>query len=135
MHYKLEDIPLLSYYPGGAGLMRSVKAGEMQIGDVWAHIPIDYTDAYAGFPDGMCPYTHYGYVIEGQIRVRYLDGEEEVISAGSAYHLTPGHILSYDEPSHHLEFNYDAEIIEQTQRLMPEGTILSEADEATADPQ
>ena len=44
---KLEDIPLLSHYPDGAGLMRSVKAGEMQIGDVWAHIPIDYTDAYA----------------------------------------------------------------------------------------
>lgn len=123
MHYKLEDIPLLSHYPGGAGLMRSVKAGEMQIGDVWAHVPIDYTEAYAGFEDGMCPYTHYGYVISGKIRVRYKDGTEEVIEPGSAYHLPPGHILSYDEPSHHLEFNYDAEIIEQTKRLMPGGTL------------
>lgn len=123
MHYKLEDIPLLSHYPGGAGLMRSVKAGEMQIGDVWAHVPIDYTEAYAGFEDGMCPYTHYGYVLSGRIRVRYKDGTEEVIEPGSAYYLPAGHILSYDEPSHHLEFNYDAEIIEQTRRLMPEGTL------------
>jgi len=134
MHFKPEDIPVLSYYPGNTGCMRSVKAGEMQMAGVWAHTLIDYTEAYAEFEDGMCPYTHYGYLISGRIRITYKDGSIETIEAGEMYYLPAGHLLAYEAPSHHIEFNYDKEIIEQTQRLMPDGPLLTEEEAAAAYP-
>ena len=134
MHYKPEDIPVLSFYPGNTGCMRSIKAGEMQMAGVWANTLIDYTEAYADFEDGMCPYTHYGYVISGRIRVSYKEAASEILETGDMYYLPPGHILAYEAPSHHIEFNYDKEITEQTQKLMPDGPLLSEEQAVASTP-
>lgn len=40
---------------------------------------------------GQCGRPHWGYVIRGVVRVAYPD-HEEVISAGDAYYVAPGHI-------------------------------------------
>ena len=44
----------------------------------------------AGLPGGHCRCPHWGYVVKGQMTVRYGD-REEVISAGEAFYLAPGH--------------------------------------------
>jgi mannose-6-phosphate isomerase-like protein (cupin superfamily) len=44
----------------------------------------------AGLPGGNCRCPHWGYVVKGQMTVRYGD-REEVIGAGEAFYLAPGH--------------------------------------------
>src|SRR3546814_5469684 len=87
MHFKPEEIPLITPESGsgGGGCMRSIKAGEMEIGFTWTTGPRDYTPLYAGLPGGVCPCDHYGYVFSGRIRARYADGSEEVIGPGEVY--------------------------------------------------
>src|SRR3546814_13760725 len=57
MHFKPEEIPLITPESGsgGGGCMRSIKAGEMEIGFTWTTGPRDYTPLYAGLPGGVCP--------------------------------------------------------------------------------
>ena len=45
---------------------------------------------FEGLPNDKCQCPRWGYVIKGQMRVRYEEGEE-VVSAGEAYYLPPGH--------------------------------------------
>src|SRR3546814_18677322 len=73
MHFKPEEIPLITPESGsgGGGCMRSIKAGEMEIGFTWTTGQSDYTPLYAGLPGGVCPFDHYGYVFSGRIRARY----------------------------------------------------------------
>src|SRR6266849_6500852 len=111
MHFKREEIPLLTTENSG-GCMRSIKAGEMEIGFTWTDGPKDSTPFYAGLPDGLCPCDHYGYVFEGHLRARYADGSEEVVGPGEVYYIPKGHVLIYDEATHHLEINPHKELQE-----------------------
>ena len=43
------------------------------------------------FPDNACPVEHWGFVFKGKVRVEYTDGREEVLSAGDAFYIPPGH--------------------------------------------
>jgi hypothetical protein len=113
MHYKPEDIPILTPDYGN-GCMRSIKAGTMEIGATWVTAPIDTTQFYKGLPGDTCPCDHYGYVVTGSFRVRYLDGTEEHVKAGEVYYIPKGHYFIYDEPCHHIEINPH----EDLQRLM-----------------
>lgn len=110
MHFKLEDIPLITPQTEGGGRMRSIKAGDMEIGCTWTAGPRDCTGLYEGLPDGVCPCPHYGYVFSGRMRARYKDGSEEVIGPGEVYFIPAGHVLIYDEATHHLEINPHREL-------------------------
>ncbi|MFT3930289.1 MAG: hypothetical protein QM709_08335 [Spongiibacteraceae bacterium] len=113
LHFKPEDIPLITAPPTETtGCMRSIKAGEMEIGATWTKGPTDATALYADLPGGVCPCDHYGYVFSGSIRARYPDGEEVVIGPGEIYYIPKGHWLSYDGPTHHLEINPHRELRE-----------------------
>jgi ethanolamine utilization protein EutQ (cupin superfamily) len=50
----------------------------------------DLGPVLAGLPGGNCSCPHWGYVLEGRITVRY-DDHEEVIEAGDAFYMPPGH--------------------------------------------
>ncbi|MDG2307692.1 MAG: hypothetical protein P8R42_24165 [Candidatus Binatia bacterium] len=113
MHYKPEDIPILTPDYGN-GCMRSVKAGNMELGATWVKSAVDTTPYYKGLPDDACPCEHYGYVISGSFRIHYLDGSEEHVKAGELYYIPKGHHFIYDEACHHLEINPH----EDLQRLM-----------------
>jgi hypothetical protein len=42
--------------------------------------------------DAFCPVPHWGFVLSGEIAVRYSDGREETARAGEAFYLPPGHL-------------------------------------------
>jgi hypothetical protein len=60
---------------------------------------------YKGLPDDACQSPHWGYVIEGRLRVLSTDGTEESIVAGQAYHLPAGHNVVVEEDALVLEFS------------------------------
>ncbi len=41
-------------------------------------------------PGGNCSCPHWGYVLKGRVIVRY-DDHEEVLEAGDAFYMRPGH--------------------------------------------
>ncbi len=126
MHFKPEEVPLITAdRTETSGCMRSIKAGEMEIGFTWTAGPKDYTSLYAGLPGGVCPCDHYGYIFSGRMRARYEDGSEEVIGPGEVYYIPKGHVLIYEEATHHLEINNS----EQLRTLME--TVMRNAAKAT----
>ena len=55
--------------------------------------PLDVVNArtLASICGGDCHDHHWGYVINGAVRVSYPD-HDEVLSAGDAYYVAPGHV-------------------------------------------
>ena len=58
---------------------------------------IDATPLLKGAPDDRCQCPHWGYVLQGRVTFRFADGDE-VIQAGDAFYLPPGHIPVKHEP-------------------------------------
>ena len=82
----------------GVGETRKTEAGGMTIAfERWAS-GLDATEMFAELPDGACQEQHWGVVIKGQGRIRYTgDREDDVISAGQAYYMPPGHVPMVDD--------------------------------------
>jgi hypothetical protein len=130
VHFKPADIPLIGKDSNGGHVMRSIKAGDMEIGASWIECPMDPTDLYEGFPGNGCPVEHYGYVFSGSIRVKYNDGTEELINEGEVYYIPGGHMLSYDGPTYHLEINPHKQLRQVMDHL---NAKMAERDAAKAD--
>jgi hypothetical protein len=79
---------------------RHLDAGEMRISfeSMPAQFPPDESP-FKGLPDDRCQCDHWGYLFKGSSRVTYTDGSDEVVHAGEAYHLRPGHFVQTLEPS------------------------------------
>src|SRR6478609_6980679 len=50
----------------------------------------DLAPMLKALPGGNCSCPHWGYVLKGRVVVRYED-HEEVLEAGDAYYMPPGH--------------------------------------------
>jgi hypothetical protein len=69
-----------------------------------ANFPPD-DSVFRGLPDDRCQCVHMGYVVKGAFRVTYLDGSVEVVRAGEAYSLPPGHFVQTIEDTEVIEFS------------------------------
>ena len=74
---------------------RSEDLGGYTVNFVSIRADHDLAALLAGLPGGQCPCPHWGYVIKGQLTIRYGD-REEVIGAGDAYYMPPGHVPCLD---------------------------------------
>ena len=80
---------------------------------------LDTGEMFADLPDGACQEPHWGYIIQGQVTMRYTDGRSEALSAGHAYYIPPGHNAHVDEDVDLVEFTRD----DQTEGIH---TVVSE---------
>ena len=85
---------------------RSIDSGEMRIAfeSMPSQFPPDESP-FKGLPDDRCQCDHWGYLLKGSFRVTYKDGPEEVVRAGQAYHLRPGHFVQTLEPVELVEIS------------------------------
>ena len=60
---------------------------------------------FTGLPDDACQAEHWGYVFKGKIRYSYTDGHEDILSAGEAYYVAPGHVFAALEDTETVEFS------------------------------
>jgi hypothetical protein len=58
----------------------------------------------AGLPGGRCSCPHWGYVVQRELTVRYGD-REEVIGAGEAFYMPPGHVPAATAGSEFVQFS------------------------------
>jgi DNA-binding transcriptional LysR family regulator len=73
-----------------------------------AHFPPDESP-FKGLPDDRCQCLHLGVVTKGSFEVTYLDDSRELVRAGEAYSLAPGHFVQTLEPTEVVEFSPRAE--------------------------
>jgi hypothetical protein len=62
-------------------------------------------DLFKGLPDDACQSPHWGYLFKGKFKATYTDGSEDVVSAGEAYYLRPGHVYQAIEDCESIEFS------------------------------
>jgi hypothetical protein len=58
----------------------------------------------ASLPGGNCSCPHWGFVFKGRMIVRYAD-HEEVIEAGDAFYMSPGHAPEADAGTEFVQFS------------------------------
>jgi len=64
----------------------------------------DLAPMLKALPGGNCSCPHWGYVIKGRLTVRYDDGEE-IIEAGDAFYMSPGHAPAAEEGTELVQFS------------------------------
>lgn len=83
---------------------RAEDWGDMHVSFETYHQPFDDRSYLRGLPDDQCHCPHWGYVLQGSLRVLYGDGEER-IGAGEAYYLRPGHSIEVAAGTELIEFS------------------------------
>lgn len=68
----------------------------------------DATPLFKAVPGDTCQSPHLGYVLSGCVGIKRTGGDE-VLRAGDAYHLEPGHIPVFEDDTGILEFNHMVE--------------------------
>jgi hypothetical protein len=104
MHVSKAELPaiVVGDYEG-----RTVDAANVRIAfeSMPAHFPPDES-AFKGLPGDRCQCDHWGYLLQGSFNVTYSDGgPDEVVRAGEAYHLRPGHFVQTLEPVELIEMS------------------------------
>jgi len=84
---------------------RTVDQGGMTIAFERLSAGVETAPLFRGLPDDACQSPHWGYLIEGRLRVLSTDGTEESIVAGQAYHLPAGHNVVVEQDALVLEFS------------------------------
>ena len=107
MHTSRDDLEaiVMGEYEG-----RQIDAGAMRIAfeSMPGQFPPDES-LFRGLPDDRCQCDHWGYLFKGSFQVTYKDAPTEIVRAGEAYHLRPGHFLQTLEPVELLELSPVAE--------------------------
>ena len=107
MHVSKAELPavVIGDYEG-----RTVDAANIRIAfeTMPAHFPPDES-LFKGLPGDRCQCDHWGFLFKGSFRVAYMDRPDEIVRAGEAYHLRPGHFVQTIEPVELLELSPVAE--------------------------
>jgi hypothetical protein len=89
---------------------RSTDLDGYTVNFVTIKVAHDLAGPLAALPGGHCPCPHWGYVLKGRIVVRYADGTEDVIEAGDAFSMRPGHVPAADAGTEFVMFSPAAEL-------------------------
>ncbi|ALC22505.1 hypothetical protein ACH46N_24375 [Streptomyces pristinaespiralis] len=96
---------------GGVELRMKEAGGGLSV--AFIHLPrgTDMGPALKGMPGDLCQCPHWGFLLNGRIRMRTASGEE-TYEAGQAYYWAPGHAPEAMEDTDVVEFSPTAEFTE-----------------------
>jgi hypothetical protein len=112
VHSRREGIP--AAFEFGPMYSRDAEWGDMNIAFEAFPAGTDTAPLFKGLPDDRCQCPHWGYLLKGKMRIKYAD-HEEVISAGEAYYLPPGHNVLVEEDCEIVEFSPKGEYQKTTE--------------------
>jgi hypothetical protein len=101
------QLPLVLDAPEGK--IHSTDWGTMSVEMGSMTSDVDPAPFFKGLPDDRCQCPHWGYVIKGQLRYKTANGEQ-VINAGEAYYVGPGHTPVLMGGTEYVEFSPTEEL-------------------------
>jgi hypothetical protein len=101
MRASKNELPIM--LEAGPASIRGADWGAMRAALVSVPAGTDFGPLLKGLPDDLCPAPHWGYVLTGRLRIRYADGQEELLRAGDFYYLPPCHTGVAEEDTEFLE--------------------------------
>jgi hypothetical protein len=88
----------------GTAYSRDVQWAEMNVAFEGFPAGMDTRPLFRGLPGDRCQCPHWGMLLKGRIKILYAD-REEVISAGQAYYLPPGHNVVVEQDCELIELS------------------------------
>jgi hypothetical protein len=101
--YSQEQVPI--EFDADVAQTRTMDHGGMTIAFERLSAGVETAPLFKGLPDDACQSPHWGYLIDGRLRVLATDGSEESIVAGQAYYLPAGHNVVVEEDALVVEFS------------------------------
>jgi mannose-6-phosphate isomerase-like protein (cupin superfamily) len=100
-------------------LTKAMDNEEMSVFEgVWGEMHVEYdifkkrmdvTPLLKGLPNDRDPCPHWGIVMKGQMTM-IVNGKQEVVKAGDAYYMPPGHTAIVEAGSEFWEFSPNDEL-------------------------
>jgi len=108
MRINKEKLPVAMESPGT--VMRSQSGyGGMTVGFNEMPAGTDFTPLLQGLGNNSCHCPHWGYILEGSVKLIYDDGTEEVTKAGDVFYWQPGHTAIVEEDLKLIDFSPEKE--------------------------
>ena len=116
MRIKKEEIPVTMQGPGT--IMRGLPGwGGMTV--AFNEIPAgtDMSPLLQGLKNDSCQCPHWGYVLEGEILMKYDDGKEERLTNGDVFYMQPGHTAIVERDAKLIDFSPEKELNEVMEHI------------------
>lgn len=78
----------------------------------------DLAPLFRGLPGDRCQCPFWGVVLKGALIYRHADGSEDVVAAGEAYYVKPGHTPRLTAGTEIVEFSPTAELARTIEVVM-----------------
>lgn len=116
MKFDIKDMPIVMEAPG---TQWRVKKGLDGMSAAYGQLPAgaDFTPMLKGLQNDMCQCPHWGYVLEGELKIKYENGTIESIPAGSMFHLPSGHTAWAEVDTKFLDFSPEKEFLQVVKHI------------------
>lgn len=84
--------------------VRMTEVGEMTVSFIRLAAGTDLGPALVGLEGDLCPCPHWGYMLEGRLRMRTAEGDH-TYDAGEAFYWAPGHAPSAVTDCAYVDFS------------------------------
>lgn len=108
---KKEDLPVTMEAPGT--IMRGLPGwGGMTVAFNEMPAGTDITPLLQGLKNNSCQCPHWGYVLEGELLMKYDDEIEERLTTGDVFYMQPGHTAIVKKDTKLIDFSPETELKE-----------------------
>ena len=109
MKIKKDDIPVTMQAPGT--VMRGLPGyGGMTVAFNELPAGTDISPLLEGLKNNSCQCPHWGYILEGQLLMKYDDGSEEILQEGDVFYMPPGHVAIVQKDLKLIDFSPEKEL-------------------------
>ena len=111
MKLNKEDIPVAMQAPGT--VMRNLPGyGGMTVAFNQMPAGADLAPLLQGLKNNSCQCPHWGYILEGELLMKYDDGSEETLLTGDVFYMQPGHTAKVLKDTKLIDFSPEKELKE-----------------------
>lgn len=111
MKIKKEEIPVTMQSPGT--VLRALPGlGGMTVAFNEFPAGTDASPLFEGLKNNSCQCPHWGYIIEGELLMKYDNGAEETLSTGDVFYMPPGHTAIVNKDLKLIDFSPEKEFKE-----------------------
>ncbi|PZX47775.1 cupin domain-containing protein [Algoriphagus chordae] len=116
MKINKEAIPVVMQTPDT--IMRNMPGyGGMTIAFNEVPAGADFTPLLQGLHNNSCHCPHWGYLVEGAMRVIYDDGTEELLEKGDVFYMPNGHTAKAEQNTKIIDFSPTKEFQEVMEHI------------------